>query len=142
MTDLDHHTSPLIPPPLPGDPRDVARAAAMAEIAQMKTDLERCHEIILQLRADVHHLEDRVTLLTDERNRLRKEVNIYRTACVELATAQANIGLLTSRAADITARVTELLERVDGSEVDDNKAKIDQIAAAMGDELVPPHSVD
>lgn len=122
----------LAPPPLPIDPRDAARASAMAEITQMKQDLELCHETIRQLRADVHHLEDRNTLLVDERNRLRQEANIYRTACVELATAQANIGLLTSRAADITARVTELIERVDGTEPQsDNKAKIDSIAADL-----------
>jgi len=118
------------------------QAAALEEIRKMHEDLKTAHTEIGQLKADLHREQDRVTLLSDERNRWRKESHIFRNKLIELATAMANIHLLTAQAATIMTTTRELLDGVDGTDdtppAADNKAKIDEAVANIN--LEEPHS--
>ncbi|WP_130582866.1 hypothetical protein [Bradyrhizobium sp. Leo170] len=83
-------------------------AAALANIGSMVNDLTDARAIIGQLRADLHREQDRLELLLEERNRFRSEALVFRTKLIELATAMANIGLLTTQAQSIVLTVHEL----------------------------------
>jgi hypothetical protein len=90
------------------DPID-HHATALANVTKMVSDLSEAQAVILQLRADLHREQDRVEMLIEDRDRHRDESNLFRTKLVELATHQANIGLLTVSAQTIVMTVNELL---------------------------------
>ncbi|KRR21314.1 hypothetical protein CQ14_06605 [Bradyrhizobium lablabi] len=83
-------------------------AAILADIQKMRDELVSTHDTNDQLRADLHREEDRVALLVQERDRWRTEALIFRSRLIELATAMANIGLLTRSAQEIVLTVNEL----------------------------------
>jgi hypothetical protein len=83
-------------------------ATALAHITKVVTDLDEAHATIGQLRADLHHEQDRCELLAEERNRYRGEAMIFRNKLIELATKMADIGLLTVSAQEIMHTVSEL----------------------------------
>ena len=98
---------PAIPLTAPA-PNGERHAQALADIRAMHDELGECHEKIGQLRADLNRAEDRIVLLNEERDRYRSESHLFRSKLVELATQQANIGLLTVKANEIMLIVKEL----------------------------------
>lgn len=133
-------------PYAPDTMRNGRLAAAVAEVNGMRDEVERCHGEIAQLKADLHREEDRCSMLLDERNRLRKEVRIYHDAVIKLATAQANIGLLTTEAQTMLITITEQLDLVDGAAEPetpvDNKEKINAIVKDLNIEASHEASYD
>ncbi|MGY2987664.1 hypothetical protein [Bradyrhizobium sp. USDA 4508] len=83
-------------------------ATILTELEQMRDELVSTHETNDQLRVSLHREEDRVALLVEERDRWRAEALIFRSRLIELATAMANIGLLTRSAQEIVLTVNEL----------------------------------
>jgi uncharacterized coiled-coil DUF342 family protein len=90
------------------------QARAVQEVQAMHDRVEAQMQDIERLSRDLQKADDRIGLLVDERNRLRKESNTYRSKLVELATAMTNINLLTGAATEIMNSVRETIEHVDG----------------------------
>jgi len=141
MTITDIPTQrPVAPGPISAPTLPERQAAAVEEVRAMHQTIQDQNGAIGHLRTELNRAEDRVTLLLDERNRFRKEANIYRTKLVELATAMANVGLLTNQAQSIMTSAHELIERVDGhndetEHTQSNKDKIDGVVANLAGEL-------
>jgi|SRR6266404_2308141 len=95
---------------LNGPSRDAndRRAHALAEVHKMQQDLMLAHDEITSLKRETDRAEDRITLLTEECNRYRTESTLFRGKMIELATAMANIGLLTLQAEEIMKITKEL----------------------------------
>ncbi|MEY9493716.1 hypothetical protein [Bradyrhizobium elkanii] len=87
------------------DPLD-RHAAVLADIKKIQDDLIETRDANAQLHADLHREQDRVALLVEDRDRWRQEALVFRTRLIELATAMANIGLLTRAAEGVV--LTEL----------------------------------
>ena len=98
------------------------QAAVLADIQQMHMDFQQLREDHAQLKADLHHEEDRVSLLIAEKDKMETalkaeivksnaEAVLFRDKLVELSTAMTNIGLLTITAQEIMKAVSELLAR-------------------------------
>lgn len=99
------NTRPTIPTPVMSPDR---HAAALADVRAMHDELTSARATITDLNNDIHRLQDRVTLLVDERDRFRAESVVFRTKLIELATSMTNIGLLTVKAQEIVHTVEEL----------------------------------
>ena len=98
------------------------QASVLADIQQMHEDFQLAREEIAQLKADLHHSEDRVSLLIAEKDNMEErmtgqieksqaETILFRDKLVELSTAMTNIGLLTITAQEIMKAVSELLAK-------------------------------
>ena len=85
-------------------------AAALANVTQLVADNHDLQDKCAQLGADNHQLKVRVEMITADRDRLQSESNLFRTKLIELATHQANIGLMTVAAQGIVMTVNDLLE--------------------------------
>lgn len=96
---------------LNGPSRDVLdrRAAALAELTKMQSDLMTAHDDVRSMERDLAREQDRVALLIEERDRYRHEASVFRSKLIELATAMANIGLLTIQAQEILKSAQEML---------------------------------
>jgi uncharacterized coiled-coil DUF342 family protein len=108
------------------------RAQALAEVNKMQTDLSACQAEIAVLRREADRAEDRIEMLIEERNTYRSTAVLYRDKLVELATAQANIGLLTRKGEEIAMTVRELAERQTPEE-----AQAEQESARVAVENLP-----
>jgi len=84
------------------------RVAALAEVAQMHQDLISANDEIASLKREIDREQDRVSLLIGERDRYRHEATVFRSKLIELATAMANIGLLTMQAQEIMKIAQEM----------------------------------
>ena len=111
MTNDPTNITPLPTAAIPRAKVPDRHAAALADIRQMHDELTAAHETIGQLKADLHRAEDRITLLNEERNKYRDEAHLFRDKLIELATQQANIGLLTIKAQEIVKVVNELTSK-------------------------------
>lgn len=89
------------------DPLD-RHAVALAEFRKMRDDLIATHDTNDQLRADLHREQDRIAMLIEDRDYWREKATTNGRQLVELATAVANIGLLTRAAEHIILTVNEL----------------------------------
>jgi len=110
------------------------QAQAIAEVQKMHDDFSACKEECDQLKADLNRSEDRLTMVIDERNRLRRELKIYQEKLIELATAMSNIGLLTNTAQSVMASAQELLDNVDGGS-EDRKTSMEKALANLDKDL-------
>lgn len=84
------------------------RAQALVEMQNTLQDLHEQRTKVSDLERERDRLEDRITLLVDERNRFRTDAKLYQRKLTELATSMANIGLLTRTAEEIMMSVREL----------------------------------
>jgi len=92
------------------------RATALDEINKMQQDLILAHDNVAGLKRELDHTEDRLALITEERDRYRRHAHVYRGKLIELATAVANIGLLTVSAQEIMRTVNELITKAESPE--------------------------
>ncbi len=113
----------------PVHPARQARIQALAEVSRMDETIATLHDKVAQLERDLGRAEDRVSLLVEERDRYRRDAFVYRDKLVELATAQANIGLLTVKAGEIMAVVADLTK--DAPQTQDRAAIVDKLHKAM-----------
>ncbi len=92
------------------------RATALDEINKMQQDLILSHDNAASLKRELERAEDRCAIVTEERDRYRRHAHIYRGKLIELATAVANIGLLTVSAQEIMKTVNELITKAESPE--------------------------
>jgi hypothetical protein len=92
------------------------RATALDEINKMQQDLVLAHDEATSLKRELERAEDRLALVTEERDRHRRYAHIYRGKLIQLATAVANIGLLTNTAQEIMRSVNELVAKAETGE--------------------------
>ena len=107
-TPMTPHLSPPRLDPTPPPPNGERHAQALADIRSMHDELASANETIGQLKADLNRAEDRLTLVLEERDKYRDEAHVFRARLIELATQQANIGLLTIKAQEIVRVVEQL----------------------------------
>lgn len=86
------------------------RAAALAEVNHMNDALIAAKETIEQLKADLHHEEDRVTMMVEERDRYRHESVRFRKLLHTLAVKMVNATLLMDAAKDVLTEIDEIDE--------------------------------
>ena len=84
------------------------RAAAVADVQQMHEDIRSLLDVNSQLKTDNAAISLRLEAKTQESDRHRREMLVFRDLCTEMTTSIANIGLLTVKASDVVARVHEL----------------------------------
>lgn len=105
------------------------RATALDEINKMQQDLIVAHDEAAGLKRELERAEDRIALLNEERDRYRRQAHVYRGKLIELATAVANIGLLTQTAQEVMKVTSELIARAETSE--ESRAEQDSAAEAV-----------
>jgi hypothetical protein len=82
-------------------------ATALAHTQQMHSDLQAAHEVIAQLKADLHREQDRCVMLLEERNKYRADAELLRNKLLSICTTVANIGLMTKEAEAVVMTVNE-----------------------------------
>ena len=85
-------------------------ANALAYVTKAVADLEEAHAIIGQLRADLHHEQDRVEMVTEDRDFYRNQANSFRALLIELATRQDTINRESETAQAIVATINEAIK--------------------------------
>jgi len=93
---------------------DAARAAALVEFRMMQEEIDQLRADKIKLERDLQTADDRMVLVLDERNRFRKEANLYQAGLLELSTSMQDIGLLTEKAVKVREMVMAMMDKVTG----------------------------
>ena len=90
------------------DPID-HHATALANVTQLIADNHDLHDKNEQLGADMHRIQVRLEMMTEDRNFWRDQANSFRALVTKLATHQATIGLETIAAQAVVMSIDEAI---------------------------------
>jgi hypothetical protein len=86
------------------------RAAALADVVKTHDDLTDALAAIIQLRADLHREQDRVTMMVEERDRYRHESLRFRRLAEKLAIKMTNAAMILDEAKETVQEIDETLD--------------------------------
>lgn len=94
---------------VPKETAIVRRGEAIAHVRALEERVAQLESLNGKLEATVARLDDRCTLLDEERQRYRAQAEGYRAGLIELASDMGAVGLLTQRAQATADRVNAII---------------------------------
>jgi hypothetical protein len=113
------------------------RQSILQNIHNMERELTAQVARVAELERALQTSEDRVYILSQDRQKYLQEAKLYRGKLIELATSMANIGLLTRDAEQIMMTVKELEAGETKEQADEERRSAAEAVANL-----PPRTVD